>query len=68
MTRKEVRRTIAQFIADNPQLSYKALSLKLNCAISTVATIAREYEICRQRRALTEADLTKLSDLTRKGE
>ena len=68
MTRKEVRRSVVQFIADNPQLSYKALSLKLNCAISTVATIAREYEICRQRRALTEADLTKLSDLTRKGE
>jgi len=34
MTRKEVRRKLAQFIADNPQLSYKALSLKLNCAIS----------------------------------
>jgi hypothetical protein len=68
MTRKEVRRSVVQFIADNPQLSYKALSLKLNCAISTVATIAREYEIRRQRAALTEADLTKLSDLTRKGE
>jgi hypothetical protein len=68
MTRKEVRRTIAQFIADNPQLSYKALSLKLNCAVSTIATIAREYEIRRQRPALTEADLAKLSDLTKKGE
>jgi hypothetical protein len=65
MTRKEVRRKLAQFIADNPQLSYKALSLKLNCAISTVATIAREYEIRRQRPALTEADLTKLAELTR---
>jgi|NGEPerStandDraft_6_1074524.scaffolds.fasta_scaffold129365_1 hypothetical protein len=68
MTSKEVRRKLAQFIADNPQLSYKALSLKLNCAISTVATIAREYEIRRQRPALTEADLTKLTDLTQKGE
>jgi hypothetical protein len=68
MTRKEVRRKVAQIIADNPQLSYKALSLKLNCAVSTVATIAREYEIRRQRPALTEADLTKLSDLTQRGE
>lgn len=68
MTRKEVRRKVAQFIADNPQLSYKAMSLKLNCAVSTIATIARENEIRRQRPALSEADLAKLSDLTRKGE
>lgn len=68
MTRKEVRHKVAQFIADNPQLSYKALSLKLNCAVSTIATIARENEIRRQRPALSEADLAKLSDLTRKGE
>ena len=68
MTRKEVRRTVAQFIADNPQLSYKELSLTLNCAISTVATIAREHKIRRQRPALTEADLTKLSHLTQRGE
>ena len=68
MTRKEVRRQLAQFISDNPRLSYKALSLKLNCAVSTIATIAREYGIRRQRPALTEADLTKLSDLTQKGE
>jgi len=68
MTRKEVRRTVAQFIADNPHLSYKAIGLKLNRAVSTIATIAREYGITRQRPALTDADLTKLFDQPQRGE
>ena len=68
MTRKEVRRKVAQFISDNPQLSYKAMSRTLNCAVSTIATIARENEIRRQRPAISEADLNKLFELKRKGE
>lgn len=68
MTRKEVRQQVAQFIADNPQLSYKTLGLMLNCAASTIATIAYEHGITRQRPALSDADLTKLLGLPQKVE
>jgi hypothetical protein len=39
MTRKEVRRTIAQFIADNPKLSYRAMSLKEPLIKSSICAI-----------------------------
>jgi len=60
MTRKEVRDKVAAYIKANPQESYKAIGAKLHCATTTIANIAREYGIVRQRGALSEADLRKL--------
>jgi IS30 family transposase len=68
MTQKEVRRRVAQFISDNPQLSYREIGLKLDRAPSTIAAIAHEHGITRQHAALTDADLTKLLDLPQRGE
>jgi DNA invertase Pin-like site-specific DNA recombinase len=60
MTRKEVRDKLADYIRNHPQESYKTISLKLGCALSTINNISREYHIVRQRAALSEADLRKL--------
>jgi hypothetical protein len=62
MSHKEVRAAIAEYLRNHPELSYKQLALKLNCATSTVATIAREHGITRQRKALSDADLKGLGE------
>ena len=62
MTRKEVRAKVAEYIAAHPELSYKRIGETLGCATSTVATIAFEYGVVRQRKALTEADLAQLEE------
>ncbi len=60
MTRREVRQKIAQYLKTHPELTYKQLAEKLNCGLSTVGNIAREFGIERQRKALTDADLSSL--------
>jgi len=58
MTRKEVRAKIAEYITENPQLTYRDIAAKLDCSISTVSGIAKEFNISR---VLVEADLLKLT-------
>ena len=58
--RKEARAKIAEFLKAHPEVSYRELAAGLGCALSTVATIAREYKIVRQRKALNLDDLSKL--------
>jgi hypothetical protein len=62
MSHKKVRAAIAEYLKNHPELSYKEVALKLNCATSTVATIARQHGITRQRRALSDADLKGLGE------
>jgi DNA invertase Pin-like site-specific DNA recombinase len=60
MTRKKVRQTIAEYLGAHPELTYKQVAEKLNCGLSTVGNIAREFGIARQRKALSDADLSSL--------
>jgi hypothetical protein len=62
MDRQEVRCTIAEYIKAHPELTYAQIGAKLNCSTSTIGTIAREFKIIRQRRALTEVDLAKMGE------
>jgi DNA-binding MurR/RpiR family transcriptional regulator len=60
MTRQEARQKVAEYITANPHFSYRQIAEKLQCSLSTVSTIAREFGVSRQRAALSEADLSKL--------
>jgi DNA invertase Pin-like site-specific DNA recombinase len=60
MTRRKVRQTIAEYLKSHQELTYKQVAAKLNCGLSTVGNIAREFGITRQRKALSDADLTSL--------
>ena len=60
MKRKEVRAKVAEYVAAHPELTYKKIGDKLNCSGTVIATIAQEYGVVRQRRALSQADLSKL--------
>lgn len=59
-TRTEARAKIAEYLRSHPEISFKALALTLNCSLSTIATIARQHGVVRQRKALTTADTAKL--------
>jgi len=59
-TRTEARAKIAQYLRSHPEISFKELALTLNCSPSTIATIARQHGVVRQRKALTTADTAKL--------
>jgi hypothetical protein len=56
----EVRQKIAEYLKANPELTYKAVAEKLHCAPTTISSIAREFGVTRQRKALSEADLIAL--------
>lgn len=58
--RTEARATIANYLKTHPEVSFKELALTLNCSLSTIATIARQHGVVRQRKALTTADAAKL--------
>jgi uncharacterized protein YerC len=61
MTSKEARQKVAGFIKNNPHLTYKQISEKLDCGLSTIGRVAREFQISRQKhKPLCEADLSKL--------
>ena len=57
--RTEARATIASYLKTHPEVSFKELALTLNCSLSTIATIARQHGVVRQRKALTTADAAK---------
>ena len=59
-SRKEARATIAEYLRNHPEISFKQVALTLNCSPSTIAAIARQHGIIRQRKALTAADAAKL--------
>lgn len=59
-TRTEARTAIAEYLRSHPEISFKELALTLDCSISTIATIARQHGVVRQRKALTTADTAKL--------
>jgi hypothetical protein len=59
-TRAEARAKIAEYLRNHPEVSFKELALTLDCSISTIATIARQHGVVRQRKALTTADTVKL--------
>jgi hypothetical protein len=59
-TRTEARAKIAEYLKIHPEVSFKELAVTLNCSISTIATIARQHGVVRQRKALTTADVAKL--------
>ena len=59
-TRTEARAKIAEYLRSHPEISFKELALTLNCSLSTIATIARQHGVVRQRKALTTADTAKL--------
>jgi hypothetical protein len=59
-TRTEARAAIAEYLKKHPEVSFRELALTLNCSPSTIATIARQHGIVRQRKALTTADTAKL--------
>ena len=59
-TRTEARAKIAEYLRSHPEISFKALALTLNCSLSTIATIAHQHGVVRQRKALTTADTAKL--------
>jgi uncharacterized protein YerC len=61
MTRKEVRKKVAEYIALHPELTYRRISEKLDCSLCTIGRIAREFSISRhQHKPISEADLSKL--------
>jgi hypothetical protein len=42
-------------------MTYRQISEKLDCGLSTIGRIAREFNISRQKnKPITEADLSKL--------
>lgn len=59
-TRTEARAKIAEYLTSHPEVSFKELALTLSCSLSTIATIARQHGVVRQRKALTTADVAKL--------
>lgn len=59
-SRTEARAKIASYLKAHPEVSFKELALTLNCSLSTIAAIARQHGIVRQRKALTTADAAKL--------
>jgi DeoR/GlpR family transcriptional regulator of sugar metabolism len=58
--RKQARTAIAEYLRSHSEITFKQLALTLNCSPSTIATIARQHGIVRQRKALTTADTAKL--------
>ncbi len=62
--RTEARATVAKYLSDHPEISFKEVALTLNCSLSTIATIARQHGVVRQRKALTIADTAKLEGVT----
>ena len=61
MTHKEARQKVAEYIKAHPELTYKQISEILNCGLSTIGRIAREFDIARQQhKPISEADLFKL--------
>ena len=56
------RSRIAEYLNAHPEVSYKELAATLNCSMSTIATIAREHHVVRQRKALNLDDLTVLEN------
>jgi hypothetical protein len=62
--RTEARATVAKYLRDHPEISFKELALTLNCSLSTIATIARQHGVVRQRKALTIADTAKLEEVS----
>jgi hypothetical protein len=51
---------VANYLKNHPEVSFKELAFTLNCSLSTIATIARQHGVVRQRKALTIADTAKL--------
>jgi DNA-binding MurR/RpiR family transcriptional regulator len=61
MTNREARQQVAEYIHTHPQMTYRQISEKLDCGLSTIGRIAREFNISRQKnKPITEADLSKL--------
>lgn len=58
MTRKEARERIADYLKANPHMTYREVSAKLNCGLSTIGKIAREFGITRYNKY----DLSKLEN------
>ena len=63
MTRREARKSLAEYLKENPTISYKDVAEKLNCSLSTVGGVAREFGVRRQRKPLDADCLSKLTDL-----
>jgi hypothetical protein len=61
MTAVQVRATVAEYVADHPELTYSAVAEKLRCHPSTVSAICRAFGIVRSRR-LRAKDLERLLD------
>ena len=64
MTRKEARQLLAEYLKQHPELSYRDVAEKLNCGLSTVGGVAREFGVRRQRKAFDADYLSKLTGLT----
>jgi DNA invertase Pin-like site-specific DNA recombinase len=64
MTRKEARQLLAEYLKQHPELSYREIAETLNCGLSTVAGVAREFGVSRQRKAFGADYLSKLTSLT----
>ena len=68
MTRKEARQLLAEYLKQHPEPSYRDVAEKLNCGLSTVGGVAREFGVRRQRKAFGADYLSKLTDLTKGAE
>jgi hypothetical protein len=56
----EIHGEVAAYVASHPEQSFKTISEKLHCSLSTVSAIARKAGIRRRPRALTEEALKAL--------
>lgn len=56
----ENRLKLAEYIRNNPNVTFKVIAAKVGCSLSTVAAVAREHHISRMPRILTDLNLSAL--------
>jgi uncharacterized protein YerC len=57
-TIEETRAKLADYIRNNPAMTYRHIAVKLGCSVATISSCARDHGIKRQPRIVL--DLSKL--------
>ena len=58
----ENRTKLADYIRKHPEESFKSISEKLHCSLSTVSVIARDHGIHRKPRLMANLDMSLLDE------
>ena len=58
--RKQAREKIANFLRDNPDVTYQTLADQLDCSVAAIGKLATQFKVRRYRKALSAEDAAKL--------